>query len=410
MEKNNIFTSADIMLPSFAGDNDKMRKWAVIACDQFTSEEEYWEKCRNIIKDADSAYNYILPEAYLDTYREEEQLKNIHTHVDEFNADNMNHIDGMIYLERTLPNGLLRRGIIGKIDLEEYDYLPKSQSPIRATEETIIERIPSRGKIRAFSKLELPHILILADDNVGFFDEAAKNAEASDIVYDFDLMLGGGHVKGYKITGSALDKLTQKISEYEKKQQGRVVYAMGDGNHSLAAAKAHWEKIKAETGDLTHPARYALCELTPLSDDSLVFEPIYRLLKNVDVSDFISALSESAIAPTDPDKTITAIFGAEEKQFSFKNPTHPLTVGTLQNFIDDYIKSHPAVKCDYIHGEASVRKLAKEKNSIGFVFEGMDKSTLFSYVDKNGTLPRKTFSMGEAESKRYYLESRVIVK
>lgn len=406
--KNNIFTPADIMLPYFVHDVDKMNKWAVIACDQFTSEEDYWDRCKSIVGDSPSALNFILPEVYLGSVKEESQIENIRRHVESFESSMMLHIDGMIYLERTLPNGMLRRGIIGKIDLEKYSYDIGSHSPIRATEATIVERIPSRGKIRAFSKIELPHILILVDDNSGLFDTAAKNKTSDNSVYDFDLMLGGGHAAGYKITDDALDELTAKISEYESSHENGVVYAMGDGNHSLAAAKAHWEKLKSNGADMNHPARYALCELTPLSDESLVFEPIYRLLKNCDVEKFMSEFT-SAATESGEGQRVTVVTGNSEKTYGFNEITHPLTVGTLQNFIDGYIKANPDTVCDYIHGENSLRKLASEDNTIGFLFDGMDKSTLFDYVEKNGTLPRKTFSMGEAESKRYYLESRLIV-
>ncbi|MGN1408812.1 MAG: DUF1015 family protein, partial [Eubacteriales bacterium] len=205
MMKNNIFTPADIMLPYFVHDVDKINKWAVIACDQFTSEEDYWDRCKSIVGDSPSALNFILPEVYLGGAKEESQTENIRRHVESFESSMMLHINGMIYLERTLPNGMLRRGIIGKIDLEKYSYDIGSHSPIRATEATIVERIPSRGKIRAFSKIELPHILILIDDNTGLFDTAAKNKTSENTVYDFDLMLGGGHAAGYKITDDALD-------------------------------------------------------------------------------------------------------------------------------------------------------------------------------------------------------------
>ncbi len=403
---NNIFSAADIMLPKFAHDSEKMSKWAIIACDQFTSEPEYWNTCREIIGGSDSTLGFILPEAYLGTPEEEAHNKTIASNSAKFSPDDMIHINGMIYLERTLPNGMIRRGIIGKLDLEAYDYSADSSSPVRATEATIIERIPPRAKIRAFAKLEFPHILVLVDD--GSLFDTAKNL-VEDIAYDFELMQGGGHVKAYSITGNGLDTLAEKLSEYEKDREGGVVYAMGDGNHSLAAAKANWERVKAETGDMEHPARYALCEITALTDDSLVFEPIYRLIKNCDPTDFIAEI-QKITTESDGCQSVTLITAEEKLTLSFNNPDHALTVGTLQNFIDAYIKSHPEVVCDYIHGENSLEKLASEKGSVGFLFDGMEKSELFSYVEKNGTLPRKTFSMGEAESKRYYLEARVIVK
>ena len=405
MNKNSIFSSASVLLPPFTADPVKMAKWAVIACDQFTSEPEYWEKCEKLTSGEPSALSAIMPEAYLGTPAEEKQLERIESFTKNIDAGTMLGIDGYIYLERTLPNGSLRRGIIGKLDLDAYDYSPASSSPVRATEATVVERIPPRSKIRAFSKIELPHILILTDDGGELYDKCSETAKKKEPVYDFDLMLGGGHVRGYALEGEDKTAVDSFVSHYENEKSG-VVYAMGDGNHSLAAAKAHWESLKKNGAPNDHPARYALCELTPLGDDSLVFEPIYRLVKNCDTADFMKALSAETSDDADA-QTVKVITGGEEKTLKLR-PTHALTVGTLQNIIDGYVKSHPGVVCDYIHGENSVKKLATEENSVGFIFDGMDKNSLFPYVNEHGVLPRKTFSMGEAESKRYYIEARLI--
>ena len=403
-----IFSSARILIPSFCSDPEKMSKWAVIACDQFTSEPEYWDKCRDIVSGAHSAYDYIMPEAYLETEIEAEHNSEIEMNMQAFDASSMKEIDGLLYVERTLPNGTVRHGIVGKIDLEAYDYSVGSTSSVRATEATVVERIPPRRKIRASAKVELPHILILIDDNAGIFAEAEEQAKSDTPVYDFDLMLGGGHITAYALTDSALSTIEAKIDTYEADKSG-VIYAMGDGNHSLAAAKAHWENVKRETGDMSHPARYALCEITALADESLVFEPIYRIVKNCDKVDFLGELSK--ISTTDKrDQKITVINDGETKELWFDDPAHALTVGTLQIFIDEYIKSHPGVVCDYIHGEDSLYKLCESEDTVGFLFDGMDKSELFPYVEAHGALPRKTFSMGEAESKRYYIELRQITK
>lgn len=406
--KKTIFSSAGILLPKFSSDPTKMSKWAVIACDQFTSEPEYWDKCRALISGEPSAYDYIMPEAYLETEIEDIHNAEIEKNMHGFDQSAMNKIDGLLYIERTLPNGTVRHGIVGKIDLEAYDYSVGSISPVRATEATVIERIPPRRKIRASAKVELPHILILIDDETGVISEAKKQANGTTPVYDFDLMLGGGHIVAYALTGSSLDAVEEKIATYEAEKSG-VMYAMGDGNHSLAAAKAHWEIVKRETGDMSHPARYALCEITALSDDSLVFEPIYRIVKNCDKNDFLGELSKITTSEK-RDQSITVICGSEQKEIWFDSPSHALTVGTLQIFIDAYVKSHPGVVCDYIHGEESLYKLCETDDTVGFLFDGMDKSELFPYVEAHGSLPRKTFSMGEAESKRYYIELREITK
>lgn len=405
MNKNSIFSSASILLPPFFADPEKMGRWAVIACDQFTSEPEYWKKCEELTSGQPSALSAIMPEAYLGTPAEAKQLERIESFTKSIDESTMLGFDGYIYLEKTLPNGGLRRGIVGKLDLDSYDYSPDSSSPVRATEATVVERIPPRAKIRAFSKIELPHILILTDDGGELYDKCAVIAKKKEPMYDFDLMLGGGHVRGYAIEGEDKKAVDSFVSHYENKKKG-VVYAMGDGNHSLAAAKAHWENLKKNGASEDHPARYALCELTPLGDDSLVFEPIYRLVKNCDAVDFMNALSAETSDAANA-QIVTVIYGGKEKTVKLR-PTHALTVGTLQNVIDAYVRSHSGVVCDYIHGENSVRKLAAEKSSVGFIFDGMDKNSLFPYVSEHGALPRKTFSMGEAESKRYYIEARLI--
>ena len=407
MNKNSIFSSAPILLPTFAADPGKMGKWAVIACDQFTSEPEYWEKCEKLTSGEVSALNAIMPEAYLGTPTEAKQLERIEKFTKNTDERMMLEIDGYVYLERTLPNGDLRRGIVGKLDLDSYDYSPDSHSPVRATEATVVERIPPRAKIRAFSKAELPHILILTDDGGELYDKCCEIAKKKTPVYDFDLMLGGGHVRGYALEGEDRSAVDSLVSHYENGKNG-VVYAVGDGNHSLAAAKAHWENLKKNGAPNDHPARYALCELTPLGDDSLVFEPIYRIVKNCDAGDLMNALFDESSDAADADaQKVTVISCGEEKTLKLR-PTHTLTVGTLQNIIDGYVKSHPGAVCDYIHGENSVKKLAAEEKSVGFIFDGMDKNSLFPYVSEHGALPRKTFSMGEAESKRYYIEARLI--
>ena len=227
-------------------------------------------------------------------------------------------------------------------------------------------------------------------------------------LYDFELMEGGGHIKGYSVVGDALGKLTESVAEYENAHENGVMYAVGDGNHSLAAAKSHWEKLKANGAPETHPARYALCELTPLDDDSLVFEPIYRLVKNCDREKLMNKLHKITSSDLSKTQKITVVAGDTREELSFNTAVHPLTQGTLQSFIDEFVSENPGTVCDYIHGEDSLTKLAQEENSVGFMFDGIEKSELFDYVEKNGTLPRKTFSMGEAESKRYYLESRKI--
>ena len=397
-----IFGKAGILIPPFAADPERMRAFSVIACDQHTSEPEYWETCRKISAGSLSALDFIMPEAWLGTPEEAGHGEGIARSMAGFREAEMRRIDGFVFLERTLRDGRVRRGIVGKIDLEAYDYGAGSSSPVRATEATVLERIPPRQKVRAAASAELPHILILTAGGGDLYGTA--RALSRNVAYDFDLMQDGGHVRGYSLEGEAAERLAEKIAAYEKAGSG-VVYAMGDGNHSLAAAKAHWERVKAETGSRDHPARYALCEITDLGDPSLSFEPIYRLVKRCDPADLLRCLKKLS---GEGEQRVRAVSRSGETEFSFAAPTHALTVGTLQDFLDGYTASHPGAVCDYIHGEDALRELAREEGSVGFLFRGMDKTELFPYVETHGTLPRKTFSLGEAADKRYYLEMRRI--
>ena len=319
---------------------------------------------------------------------------------------NMNTVNGYIFIERTLSNGAIRRGILGKLDLEEYDYSPSSTSNIRATEQTVPERIPPRSALRAMASVELPHAMIFAQDRCDLYAKVEKIATECPVIYDFDLMQGGGHIKGYAVEGEAADKVSHLIAENES--MCVLPYAVGDGNHSLAAAKAHYENLKRSSieGINSHPARYALCEIVSISDAAIEFEPIHRILKNVDPSDVINSLSAIAQVGTGAQEA-RVITAAGEAVYSFTQTSHDMTVGTLQNFIDEYVMSHKGAVCDYIHGEAELRSLVSD-TSVAFMFDGFDKSQLFVYI-KNGPMPRKTFSMGDSRSKRYYLEVRKII-
>ena len=404
----NIFCPAKILLPK-----DHHEEWAVIACDQFTSQPEYWEECVEKIGEHPSSYDYILPEAYLGTELESVHREDIDENMANFNPADM--IDcfgdsewgrGFIYVERTLPDGKIRHGIVGKIDLEAYDYSPGSHSPVRATEATVLSRIPPRVKIRESAAIELPHILVLIDDKTDIFGWLKEAKERMPAAYDFDLMQGGGHLKGWMVTAEQHNELIDRIAAHEESCED-VVYAMGDGNHSLASAKAHWENMKAKGADPNHPARWALCEVTALEDESLVFEPIYRILKNCDEADVFRSFAAQT-KPGRGEQTVRVVTRGIDETVHFPVMTHGLTIGTLQDFLDRYCKDHPGVECDYIHGDNAAVMLADAVGTVGFLTDVMDKSELIPYVEKNGTLPRKTFSMGEAESKRYYMECRMI--
>ncbi|MBQ7827786.1 MAG: DUF1015 domain-containing protein [Clostridia bacterium] len=414
-----IFTAADVLLPYNTASNKDWNAWSVIACDQFTSEPEYWEECAKNAEGKASTYNFILPEAYLSTDKEAAHNAVI--------ADSMKKADSLIpcgidntlvYIERTLPDGSVRTGIIGKVDLEEYDYNKGSTSAIRATEATVLERIPPRCAIRAAASVELPHVMLFGDEKwswvIGEVKDALRHADDVTKIYDFELMQGGGHLVGYALAGEALASAVEAIEYYEDYRGGMndsaVVYAVGDGNHSLAAAKAHFENLKAELGDeaMSHPARYALVEIVSLGDSSIEFEPIYRLVKGCDTVALVDAFKSYAGNGSDG-QTVTVITADSTETVTISDPAHALTVGSLQMFLDDYLKDN-AGECDYIHGEDTTERLAKADGCVGFIFDGMEKSDLFGYVEAHGALPRKTFSMGAAKTKRYYTEARKIVK
>ena len=404
MNKNTVFSSAEIILPAVK----EPERWPVIACDQFTSDPDYWTQCEEIIGGSPSSYDFILPEAYLGTEKEEEKKEKIGLAMKSVKDYPTETVDGFIALERTLPDKTVRYGVIGKIDLEHYDFSPESKSLVRATEKTVIARIPPRVRIRAEATVELPHILVFTRPGCGFIKKAFSLTEGKEPAYDLELMQGGGRIKGYSLTGKDKEILENEISSYEGENRD-ILYAVGDGNHSLAAAKSFYEDLKSKIGSdaLAHPARYALCELVDIDDASIVFEPIYRVMTDCDTRDVLDKLS--AVCGDEGKQTLTAVTSRGEYRMAFAEPDHALTVGTLQNFIDGYISDNPDVKCDYIHGADELRSLAARDGNIGFLFDGVEKSDLFDYVSANGTYPRKTFSMGEAKSKRYYYEMRSII-
>lgn len=416
------YSAADVLLPDLK--KYDASKWAVVACDQFTSEPEYWERAEMIVGDAPSTLNMILPEVYLE--KTSEKIPQINACMSQYEKDILQELpDSMIYVERTQSDGTVRHGIVLAIDLECYDYRRGADSLIRATEATVIERIPPRVAIRERAPLELPHVMLLIDDPERTVIEPLRSTECGEVIYDFELMLGGGQIRGTLISDeykSAISKALDALiipenmeKKYGSRELSPLMFAVGDGNHSLASAKATYEKVKASIGAdaaAVHPARYALVEVVNIHDDSLVFEPIYRIMTDVDQVDVLKSLEAyvKTLSGNAGKQTINYIFGDTEGAIEIASAEQQLTVGTLQIFIDDYIASHNSAKVDYIHGVDSVRALAQKENSIGFIFDGMEKSKLFKTVIFDGALPRKTFSMGHAEDKRYYLECRKITK
>ncbi|MBE6865199.1 MAG: DUF1015 domain-containing protein [Ruminococcus flavefaciens] len=418
------FHNANILVPKNSVD---MYKWSVIACDQYTSEPEYWNQVYSNVDSSPSTLNLILPELYLEDDDVASRIGNIHDSMNKYLSDGIfdEYSNAMIYVERMQSNGILRQGIVGAIDLEKYDFSKGSTSEVRATEATVIERIPPRIKVRQGAPLELPHIMILIDDpdNTVIEPLAAKTASMNKL-YDTELMQNGGSIKGWLVDENAQEAVDTALSaladpdtfnsKYGLSNSHVLLYAMGDGNHSLATAKEFYEQLKkANPGkDLSnHPARYALAEIVNLHSPALKFEAIHRLVYNVDCEKLVSELTDSLALSEDAvsDQYIILCSNGSDKKLYINKKSSNLSVGSLQNFLDKFLKDNGG-KIDYIHGADTVKALADKHNGLGFILPDMDKSQLFPTVIKDGALPRKTFSMGHAEDKRFYIEARKITE
>ncbi len=409
----NAFSSANILLPK----NVDMEKWAVIACDQFTSDPAYWQRVRAKAGDSLSTIHLILPEAELTADRKA-AVEAINAAMADYYEKGVfaEYQNAYIYVERTLENGSIRPGLIGMVDLEQYDYNPGSVSPIRATERTVLERIPPRKEIRKDAPLEFPHVLMLCDDHDRcLIEPIAAVKEQLPVVYDFNLMEEGGHIKGWLVQGDTAkafdERLTAYAATYEEKYAGlsgaKVLLAVGDGNHSLATAKSCYEELKARNPgvDLSgHPARYALVELENIHDESQVFEPIHRIITHVDAAALLSYLKQFCV---EDGFCVEYCAGSKKGVLNLDKSRGELAVAVLQELLDDYLAANSG-EIDYIHGEDELMALAAGEDAVGFLLPAMGKGQLFRGVIDRGVLPRKTFSMGHAREKRYYLEGRII--
>ncbi len=417
MKDTELFLSTgQWFLPSEDAD---LTAWACVACDQFTSQPDYWAEVAALVGDKPSAFRLILPECYLSEAAT--RVPQIHAQMRqdlETGVVQPRVQDGFILTERSTGSGA-RVGLVVQIDLEGYDYRPGSKGLIRATEGTVLERIPPRLNVRRGAALELSHVLMLLDDPMESVVEPLyeKRAELEKL-YDFPLMMNGGHLVGYAITDPAdVARVFEALHMLKARLTGDspILYAVGDGNHSLAAAKAYWEEIKATLPPEQqegHPARYAMVELENIHDDALQFEPIHRVLFGYDGDDLMedweryAAERGMSLAGGMDGQEITCVFEGKEVAVSVSGSDQPLTVGTVQVFLDDFLAAHPGTTLDYVHGEAAVQELATQPNTVGFLLPPVDKSVLFPAVESRGALPRKTFSMGEAHEKRYYMEAR----
>lgn len=436
-----IFPQIGVQIPTtyLPVKNINPAKWAVIACDQFTSQPEYWEKVAEFVGDSPSTLHLTLPEVLLGTSGEQERVQSINSRMNQYLSDGLLlPVDRIIYVERSV-DGKTRHGLMLALDLERYDFTKGSQSLIRATEGTILDRLPPRIRIRKDAPLEFPHILVLIDDpRDKVIGTIAEQKEHLPVVYDFDLMLNSGHLTGRLVSDDALEtsvihnlELLARPDVFYPKykvnaENGILLFAVGDGNHSLATAKAIWEELKPTVG-MDHPARYALVEIENIHDEGLAFEPIHRVLFNtrLDIKQalydqFGSNLTfekagnqEELITKVKKGAQDAHLFGliksGELLLGRIEHPIANLAVGSLQPVLDRYLKEGNANSIDYVHGDEAVFTLGIQPGNTGIYLPAMPKNELFRTVLLDGALPRKTFSMGEAHEKRFYMESRKIV-
>lgn len=411
---------ADILLPA---DRIDKKKWAVIACDQFTSQPEYWEQVKQCVGDVPSTFHIIYPEAYLLAEDEEaytRRLAGIQSNMRRYLAEGVlteRVHEGYVLTVRETEAGV-RAGLIAALDLEAYDYTENSAKPVRATEETVQERIPVRVGIREHALIESPHIMMLLDDADGrLLEPLYQKKEELRRLYDTELMFGGGKVCGYAVEGREAEALTKGIEKLERKNP-EIFLAVGDGNHSLAAAKTCWENLKeglpAEEAK-KHPGRYALVEVVNLHCPALQFEAIHRVLYGGRLDTIVSRfeiylknLRNCGVEKCSDEGEADIIFIQRGCRIGMKlsDTGGHLAVELLQHFLDKYIEGHAGLELDYVHSPEAVEELSKEENVCGMLLRPIDKSSLFPAICAGGVLPRKTFSMGMESQKRYYMECR----
>lgn len=423
----------EILLPA---ENINLTNWSVIACDQYTSEPDYWAKVDLQVGNLPSTLRMILPEVFLDSLSPDEineKIRDINSNISGYIGHNIFRKlpPGFIVLDRSTPLHPSRKGLILAIDLEQYDFLPGSRSKVRPTEGTVLSRIPPRVVIRKDAMIEIPHIMVLIDDpEFSVIDPAIDSISnnPSALLYDTDLMMGGGHVKGYQIKADSVEAsgIFSALSRLSEKSGDGFLFAVGDGNHSLATAKTHWENIRGGiTSDQqsAHPARYALVEVVNIHDKGLDFEPIHRIVFGLSEGLFRDEAAQyfdgcgfsfDKISDTNPAngtsavQTVDITDGSCLFRMTLTKPVHHLAVGSLQNFLDYLQTKYPDLRIDYIHGSSSVNMLSGP-DALGFLLPPVTKDSFFETISTSGVFPRKTFSMGEAQEKRYYLEAKMIV-
>lgn len=405
------FDSADILLPN--KDTD-LQKWAVIACDQYTSQPEYWKEVESFVAGAPSTLKLTLPEIYLS--EAEKLTEEINENMKKYLADGtltQAVKNGFIYVERRTSAGVLP-GLLGALDLEEYDFREGTKPKVRATEGTILSRIPPREKIRENAVLELPHVLLLLDDaEKQLIEPLAAQKNSFRKLYDFDLMQNGGHVAGWAVEGETAEKLRGQLAELEEKA-GEIFLATGDGNHSVATAKSCWEKLKTALASKeieNHPARRMLAEVVNLHSDAIVFQPIHRVLFGIKediVEAFERWLELNGMSLMEGNEITFTFANGGEEEFAIDGRGKLMPLAVMQKWLDKYVAKNKYLSLDYVHGRANVDKIVSESGAVGIIFNAMDKTGFFPAIKAGGALPKKTFSIGNADDKRFYLEARKI--
>ncbi len=412
--KNTAFHPTQILLP----DGQDYTKWSVIACDQFTEQKSYWREVEALVGSAPSTLGMILPEAYLDESDAVHRIQNCGENMKTYLQDGILQAqeNAVIYVERTLSDGTVRPGLVGALDLEEYSFKTDAKTLCRPTEQTVAERIPPRMKIRQAATLEMPHAMLLMDDKNGSVIEAiGADKDSLSPLYDFDLMMGSGHLKGWLVPEHIQQKMQQALQtlkeQSEQKYGTPLLFLVGDGNHSIATAKTCYEQLKAELGEkaLEHPARYCMVEVCNLHHPSIRFEPIHRILFGVNKNELLCALRQEQPEGKSAKQSFVLMDADGSEEIFLPCPTSKLTVGTLQQFLDKFMENNPAVSIDYVHEFSSLEECCRQ-GGISLKLPAMDKDLLFGSILADGVLPRKTFSMGHAADKRFYLECRKIAK
>ena len=418
---NTGFSKGDILVPNV----ENMTAWSVIACDQYTSQPQYWHEVADFVKTRPSTLNMIVPEINLNSEDLDQHIGAVNRAMRTYLRRHVFfEVHDYIYTRRILHNGKVRHGLIGVVDLEQYEFHPGSKTTVRATEGVLQNRIEPRLMVRDLAPLEVSHTMLLVDDRQNtVFSFLEEEIDQMQLLYSFELMKDSGSISGYLVNEQQSQRIDQALTalatseqmeeKYGISDKGIFLYAVGDGNNSLATAKLHYDSLKRTLPPQklkNHPARYTLAEIVNLHDDSFDFEPINRVLFGVDTLNFLHQLSKVhtiSYTPQEEQQYFDCIIGSETRRIWIADPSSNVVTGTVQNFIDHYIQEFSG-KVDYVHGESIVRQLAAQVDNVGILFPSIPKQSLFETVLIDGTLPRKTFSMGQACDKRFYLECRKI--